>query len=226
MSEPENQVPEAFPASATRFLLPGPAGLLEVAVDVPAANTMRNAVAIICHPHPLHGGSLHNKVVTIIDRSLRELGVATVRFNFRGVGESQGQFDEGRGETLDLLAVAAWVGKVRPDAELWLAGFSFGAYVALLGARHLPVRQMLSIAPPVERWDFSPVLAPDCPWLVVQGEADDIVDPAAVKRWIEALPNKPNLVLMPDTGHFFHRRLMDLRGAIKNGVRRNLPGPA
>lgn len=226
MTEPETKVPDAFPASATGFLLPGPAGALEVVVDVPATSATRNAVAIICHPHPLHGGSLHNKVVTIIERALRELGVATVRFNFRGVGSSEGSFDEGRGETLDLLAVAAWVHKVRPEAELWLAGFSFGAYVALLGARHLPVRQMVSIAPPAGRWDFSAVLAPDCPWLVVQGEADDIVDPAAVKRWIEEMPSKPNLVLMPDTGHFFHRRLMDLRGAIKNGVRRNLPGPA
>jgi alpha/beta superfamily hydrolase len=215
--------PDAFPSAATSLRLPGPAGAMEVMVDVPAAKDARPAVAIICHPHPLHGGSMHNKVVTIIERALRELGVATVRFNFRSVGESQGTFDEGRGETLDLLAVAEWVHRVRPEAELWLAGFSFGAYVALLGARHLPVRQMVSIAPPAGRWDFSAVLPPACPWLVVQGEDDDVVDPVAVKRWIESLPEKPTLVMMPDTGHFFHRRLMDLRGAIKNGVRRNLP---
>lgn len=215
--------PDAFPSAAAALRLPGPAGTMEVLIDVPAVKDARPAVAIICHPHPLHGGSMHNKVVTIIERALRELGVATVRFNFRGVGESQGTFDEGRGETLDLLAVAEWVHRVRPEAELWLAGFSFGAYVALLGARHLPVRQMVSIAPPAGRWDFSAVLPPACPWLVVQGEDDDVVDPVAVKRWVESLPEKPTLVMMPDTGHFFHRRLMDLRGAIKNGVRRNLP---
>lgn len=217
--------PAAFPSEATALRLVGPAGTLETLVDLPAPKEARPAVAVICHPHPMHGGSMHNKVVTIIERALRELGVATVRFNFRGVGESQGEFDEGRGETLDLLAVAEWVQRVRPEAELWLAGFSFGAYVALLGARHLPVRQMVSIAPPAGRWDFSAVLPPACPWLVVQGEDDDVVDPVAVKRWVESLPEKPHLVMMPETGHFFHRRLMDLRGAIKNGVRRNLPAP-
>lgn len=218
-------IPAAFPSEATALRLGGPAGTLETLVDLPAPKDARPAVAVICHPHPMHGGSMHNKVVTIIERALRELGVATVRFNFRGVGESQGEFDEGRGETLDLLAVAEWVQRVRPEAELWLAGFSFGAYVALLGARHLPVRQMVSIAPPAGRWDFSAVLPPACPWLVVQGEDDDVVDPVAVKRWVESLPEKPHLVMMPETGHFFHRRLMDLRGAIKNGVRRNLPAP-
>lgn len=216
-------VPAAFPSEAATLRLVGPAGILEALVDLPAPKDARPAVAVICHPHPGHGGSMHNKVVTIIERALRELGVATVRFNFRGVGESQGSFDEGRGETLDLLAVAEWVQRVRPEAELWLAGFSFGAYVALLGARHLPVRQMVSIAPPAGRWDFSAVLAPACPWLVVQGEDDDVVDPVAVKRWAESLPDKPNLVMMPETGHFFHRRLMDLRGAIKSGVRKQLP---
>lgn len=215
--------PAAFPSEATALRLVGPAGTLETLVDLPAPKDARPAVAVICHPHPIHGGSMHNKVVTIIERALRELGVATVRFNFRGVGESQGEFDEGRGETLDLLAVAEWVQRVRPEAELWLAGFSFGAYVALLGARHLPVRQMVSIAPPAGRWDFSAVLPPACPWLVVQGEDDDVVDPVAVKRWVESLPEKPHLVMMPETGHFFHRRLMDLRGAIKSGVRKQLP---
>ena len=146
-----------------------------------------------------------------------------MRFNFRGTGASEGAYDDGRGETLDLLAVAEWVGRVRPDDALWLAGFSFGSYVALLAARHLPVRQMISIAPPVGRWDFSAAIAPPCPWLVVQGEDDDVVEPQAVFDWIEAMPEKPALVRMPETGHFFHRRLMDLRGAIKNGVRNNLP---
>jgi uncharacterized protein len=217
---------DRFPDAAAELLLPGPAGVLECAVDLPEAACARAGTAIVCHPHPLHGGTMHNKVVTMIERSVRELGLRTVRFNFRGVGKSQGEHDEGRGETLDLLAVAEWVRRVRPDDALWLAGFSFGAYVALLGARHLPVRQMISVAPPAGRWDFSAVLAPPCPWLVVQGEDDDVVEPQAVFDWIEAIPaedNPPTLVRMPDTGHFFHRRLMDLRGAIKNAVRTQLP---
>ena len=215
--------PDRFPESATALTLAGPAGALEAAVDVPEAGQARAGTVVICHPHPLQGGTMHNKVVTMIERSLRELGLRTLRFNFRGTGASEGSYDDGRGETLDLLAAAEWVGRVRPNDALWLAGFSFGSYVALLAARHLPVKQMISIAPPVGRWDFSAAIAPPCPWLVVQGEDDDVVDPQAVFDWIDAMTDKPQLVRMPETGHFFHRRLMDLRGAIKNGVRGNLP---
>lgn len=214
---------DSFPSEAGTVFIPGPAGRLEVAIDLPEPADAVPAVAIICHPLPIEGGTMHNKVVTIIERALRELGLTTVRFNFRGAGESEGEYDNGRGETLDLLAVAEWVQKHRPEHALWLAGFSFGSYVSLLGARHLKVAQMISVAPPAGRWDFSAVLVPDCPWLVIQGEDDDIVSPGDVYEWIEGLPEKPTLVKMPETGHFFHRRLMDLRGAIKNGVRKYLP---
>lgn len=214
-----------FPDTDATVLLPGPAGVLETVVEFPEPGDARRGIAVICHPHPLHGGTMHNKVVTMLARSLRELGLTVVRFNFRGVGESAGEYDEGRGETLDLLAVAEWVKQHRPDDAFWLAGFSFGSYVALLGARHLPVKQMISIAPPVGRWDFSAAIAPPCPWLVVQGEEDDVVDPQAVYDWLDAMDDKPTLVRMPEAGHFFHRRMMDLRGAIKNGVRANLPPP-
>jgi len=212
-----------FPEVAGSLMLPGPAGALELSIDLPEASEARFGLAIICHPHPLEGGTMHNKVVTMVARSLRELGLTTVRFNFRGVGLSEGSYDNGRGETLDLLAVAQWAQHARPDHRLWLGGFSFGAWIALLGARHLPVAQVISIAPPAGRWDFSAVLPPACPWLVVQGEADDIVAPQAVYDWLAKLNAHPTLVKMADTGHFFHRRLMDLRGAIKNGVRRNMP---
>ncbi len=220
-----NPTPQAFPDSDASLLLPGPAGALEVIIEPPDPADARRGVAVVCHPHPLHGGTMHNKVVTMVARSLRELGLTTVRFNFRGVGESAGEYDEGRGETLDLLAVAEWVGRSRPNDALWLAGFSFGSYVALLGARHLPVKQMISVAPPVGRWDFSAAIAPPCPWLVIQGEDDEVVEPQAVYDWIEAMDDKPALVRMPEAGHFFHRRMMDLRGVVKNGVRANLPPP-
>lgn len=215
--------PTIFPEVATALTLSGPAGNLEAAIDVPVDAEARVGVAIICHPHPLQGGSMHNKVVTMLERSLRELGLATVVFNFRGVGASQGDFDDGRGETEDLLAVAAWVQRTRPLDALWLAGFSFGSYVAARAAPQLPARQMISVAPPVSRWDFAKLAAPLCPWLVIQGEADEIVEPAAVYAWVAAQAEPPSLVRMPETGHFFHRRLMDLRGAVKNGVRNNLP---
>jgi hypothetical protein len=215
--------PAEFPAVATGLMLPGPAGSLEAATNVPEPGIARAGVVVICHPHPLQGGTMHNKVVTTLERSLRESGLATVVFNFRGTGASQGTFDDGVGETDDVIAVARWAQHVRPRDALWLAGFSFGSYVAARAASQLPVRQMISIAPPVGRWDFSQLASPLCPWLIVQGEADEIVDPQAVYGWVAAQPEPPTLVRMPDTSHFFHRRLLDLRGVIKNGVRANLP---
>jgi len=169
------------------------------------------------------GGTMRNKVVTMLERSLRELGLTTLRFNFRGVGASQGSYNDGIGESDDLLALASWVQRSRPRDALWLAGFSFGAYVAARAAPHVPVRQMISVAPPVERYDFASLPSPLCPWLVIQGESDEVVEPQAVYAWVATQPEPPTLVRLPDTGHFFHRRLMDLRGAVKNGVRGNLP---
>ena len=220
----------AFPTADTASLLiNGPAGPLEVAVDFPDAETpARPAVAVVCHPLPTEGGTMHNKVVTMTARALRESGVTTVRFNFRGVGASVGHFDHGAGESDDLRAVVAWVRATHPEAELWLAGFSFGSYVTIKCAAELQPGMLVSIAPPAagRSWDFSAITPPDCPWLIVQGEADEIVDPEAVYAWVDSLkhlPQPPELVRMPETSHFFHRRLMDLRGVIKNGVRPYLP---
>jgi alpha/beta superfamily hydrolase len=146
-----------------------------------------------------------------------------VRFNFRGVGRSAGSFDHGRGETDDLRAVVAWARSLWPEAQLWLAGFSFGAYVSIRAASELEPALLVSIAPPAGRgWDFDSFAPPQCPWLVIQGEADEIVSPQAVYDWLadlKGLPQPPELVKIPDTSHFFHRKLMDLRGAIKSGVR-------
>ena len=205
--------------------LDGPAGTLEVAVDLPETDAAPlPLLAVVCHPLPTEGGTMHNKVVTMTARALRECGATTVRFNFRGVGRSEGSFDEGRGEADDLRAVVAWARTQHPGKQLWLAGFSFGAYVSLKLAAELQPALLLSIAPPVGRsWDFTGIETPTCPWLVIQGEADEIVDAQAVKAWAEAQQPPPELVLMPDTSHFFHRKLMDLRGAIKAGVRPYLP---
>lgn len=218
----------AFPTDATATLmLDGPAGALEAIVEAAEAPP-RPAIAIVCHPLPTDGGTMHNKVVTMTARALRESGITTVRFNFRGTGASSGRFDHGAGEADDLRAVAAWVREQRPDAQLWLAGFSFGSYVTIKCAAELKPGMLISIAPPVagRGWDFSTITLPECPWLVIQGEADEIVDPQAVFAWIDSLKElrqPPELVRMADTSHFFHRRLIDLRGAIKHGVRPYLP---
>ena len=212
-------------AAAEPLLLAGPAGRIEAAFDAPDADVpARPLLAIVCHPLPTQGGSMHNKVVTMAARALREVGATTLRFNFRGVGQSEGRFDDGVGELDDLRAVAAWARANHPDKILWLAGFSFGAYVSLRLAVELRAAALVSIAPPVGRsWDFSAIEVPTAPWLVIQGEADEIVDPQAVFAWLATLPRQPRLVRMPDTSHFFHRKLIDLRGALKHGVQDWLP---
>jgi alpha/beta superfamily hydrolase len=217
--------PDTFPTGKSEFFLRGPVGKLECAVNVPAHATARNLTIVLCHPHPQHGGTMHNKVVTIMERSMRELGLRTVCFNFRGVGASEGSFDDGYGETDDLFAVVEWVRRTRPHDELWLGGFSFGAYVSLRAASNLSLGQLISIAPPVDRYEFSSLHRPECAWLVVQGDEDDVVSVDAVRAWAERTVPPPNLVVMNQAGHFFHRRLMDLRGLLKNHVRQQLGDP-
>ncbi|MFC4763644.1 alpha/beta hydrolase [Dyella koreensis] len=217
--------PSAFPEQEASFALSGPAGKLEAMTDVAERAEARRGVAVICHPNPVQGGTMHNKVVTMVERSLRESGLDTVRFNFRGTGESAGSYDNGIGESDDLAAVVAWVRKVRPGDAVWLAGFSFGSYVTLRNAVALKADVLISIAPPAGRWSFEAIAIPTCPWLVVMGEEDEVVDPQTVFDWIDSLAQPPKLVRMPETGHFFHRRLMDLRGAIKHDVRDWLPPP-
>ncbi|MGH8113593.1 MAG: alpha/beta hydrolase [Rhodanobacteraceae bacterium] len=225
MSDTLTTAPSGFPESPMTFALPGPTGALEVATSTPEPAVARAGTVVICHPNPQQGGTMRNKVVTMLERSLREAGLATVRFNFRGVGVSVGEFDNGDGESGDLVAVVQWVRKARPDDALWLAGFSFGSYVALRCARSLAADALITVAPPAGMYELDEIAMPDCPWLVVQGEEDEVVDPQAVFDWIGTLDPKPTLIRMPDTGHFFHRRLMDLRGVVKNAVRAWLPPP-
>jgi alpha/beta superfamily hydrolase len=222
VSPDSNQI-SGFPDSRQEFLLRGPVGKLECVADVPDPADEMPATIVLCHPHPLHGGTMHNKVVTIMERAMRELGLRTIRFNFRGAGESEGEHDEGYGETDDLFAVTEWVRQSRPDDELWLGGFSFGSYIALRAAQNLKLGQLISIAPPVDRYEFSKLQHPGCPWLVVQGDEDDVVSLEDVICWLEDVDPQPDFMVMEMADHFFHRRLMDLRGLLKNGVRPNLP---
>ncbi len=218
--------PGEFSTTRSEFLLRGPVGVLECATDVPEKADERPATIIICHPHPLHSGTMHNKVVTILERSMRELGLRTVRFNFRGVGDSEGEHDDGYGETDDLFTVTEWVRRTRPDDSLWLGGFSFGSYIALRAALNLDLGQLISIAPPVDRYSFDSLHHPECPWLVIQGDEDEVVHIDEVRSWVDSCKPSPDLIVMEEADHFFHRRLMDLRGLLKNGVRAQLPEPS
>jgi uncharacterized protein len=206
---------KSSPRSGARFLIPGPTGVLEAMLDVPKTPRAFDApIAVVCHPHPLHGGTLTNKVAHTVAKAFAELGVTTLRFNFRGVGESPGQFDNGMGEVDDLLVAVDWLRARHPAAPLWLAGFSFGAFVALSGQERADAARLLLVAPPVAMFDFPAQSGVQIPWLVVQGSADEIVEPERVSAWVQQQANAPDYCWMEGAGHFFHGRLIDLRQQI------------
>lgn len=201
--------------------LHGAAGDLQAVVEDPrpAGAGAPPAYAVICHPHPLHGGTMDNKVATTLARSCHELGVPTIRFNFRGVGASAGSFADGVGETDDALSAVAYGRERWPDAALWLAGFSFGGHVALRAARQPGgerAERLVTVAPAFTRYYSAPsqVPMPACPWLIVQGDADEVVAPQDVIGWAQALVPAPQLHVMPGVGHYFHGRLNELREAV------------
>jgi alpha/beta superfamily hydrolase len=203
-----------FPESDSHFLLPASRGVIEVMTTLPENNPPKGT-AIICHPHPLFGGTMHNKVVTTLARVFHELGLRTVRFNFRGVGKSEGVHDQGIGETEDLLFIANWVKNHFPSESIWFAGFSFGGYVAARGASQFSVKQLVSIAPQVTRLIEAPIASITVPWIIVQGEKDEIVSPEAVYAWVETLISPPIVIRVPEAGHFFHGKLIELREVLK-----------
>jgi len=210
-----------FPCNQT-LTITGPAGALEALTACPARGGSAGAVfrptAVILHPHPLHGGTMQNKVVHTLARAFNELGVASVRFNFRGVGASAGSFAHGVGETEDALAVIEWVRAQRPGAAVWLAGFSFGAYVALRTAQRANVAGLITVAPAVHLYDFSTLSIPSCPWLLIQGEADEVVPVEAVRAWLSGIAPRPQTLFLPGASHFFHGRLNDLKAALHDFV--------
>ncbi len=198
------------------FFIDGPAGGMQAILSQPSGNLRRQAVGIVCHPHPLYDGSMHNKVTYSIARSFNDLGLPAIRFNFRGVDQSEGEFAEGIGETDDLLAVIAYVEDNFPGHEIWVAGFSFGAYIALRAGNLARIDRLITIAPPVNFFDFSEIHTPKCPWLVIQGDNDEIVPSQAVLDWLDELESNHELAYMEGVGHFFHRRLNDLREKIES----------
>lgn len=195
------------------LMIPGPSGELDALIETPHTPT-RNTVAIVCHPHPLHGGTMNNKVVTTLTRACQALGAVVVRFNFRGVGDSAGIYDHAVGEQEDLKAVIRWAQEHYPESRLWLAGFSFGSYVATKVASEMQIDQLIAIAPPVNHFDFSSLPAITCPWLIIQGEADEVVPAEEVFAWAASRPENPHVIRLPQVGHFFHGKLIELRDDI------------
>lgn len=199
-------------------IIAGAAGHIEMLVQLPDDYLPGGPVAVVCHPHPLHGGTMTNKVVHTVARSFVELGLPVVRFNFRGVGKSGGSYDAGRGEVDDLLTVIDWLQKQYPDAPLWLAGFSFGSYVVTRAQLFVDVEQLLLIAPPVARYGFSEVPPLAVPALVIQGSEDEVVDAQVVSEWVAERAPTAVYHCIEGAGHFFHGRLVLLRELIKGGL--------
>lgn len=191
-------------ASTRREFIAGPVGRIECAVDDP--EEVAQGVALIAHPHPLFGGTLDNKVVQTLARAFVELGYQSWRPNFRGVGDTEGTHDEGRGELEDLAAIVAHL----HPARLALAGFSFGAGVQVLLSQRVKAQRLVLIGVAVTRFQLPPV-APGT--LVIHGEHDDTVPLAAVLDW--ARPQDLPVVLVPGADHFFHRKLQILRGLVR-----------
>jgi uncharacterized protein len=199
-------------AASEPVIFQGPVGQLEGLLDRPV-DTPR-AIAVVCHPHPLQQGAMTNKVTYILARAFNDLGAVNLRFNFRGVGQSAGSFDNGVGETSDALSAMDWLSAKYPGSPLWLGGFSFGAYIALRAQSERAIKRLVTVAPAVERFDTVSIKPPECPWLLVQGDADEVVAPQAVLAWANKFAQPPSLVIMKGAGHFFHGRLNDIRQAV------------
>lgn len=195
-------------AKEQKIYFKGPVGRLEGYLY----NSKHNLIGVICHPHPLHQGTMNNKVVTTIAKAWQELGLSTVRFNFRGVGESEGTYGHGTGEIEDLLAVLKELQEKFPNAHFWLAGFSFGSFISLSVAaknsqngkihqndqdqqNHFPINALLTVAPPVHHFDFLKLeTLPSCPWLIIQGLLDSIVPVKDVLEWAKTMQEKAELI--------------------------------
>jgi alpha/beta superfamily hydrolase len=201
-----------------RLSVAGPAGALECAIDAPAGEA--RGVAVVCHPHPQGGGTMDNKVAMTLARAFVQTGFRAVRFNYRGVGASEGTWGEGRGEIDDALAVIA--AQRAPDLPLMLGGFSFGAYIASEAATRLPEAQrpqrMVLVGPSTQKQAMPPV-PPDT--IVVHGEADDIVPLAATFDW--ARPQSLPVIVIPGVGHFFHGQITLLKNLLVQQLQRPVP---
>jgi alpha/beta superfamily hydrolase len=206
-------------AAGERIFLDGGAGRIETAVDRPGGATESSqdairGVALVAHPHPLYGGTLDNKVVQTLAKTFVELGYVSLRPNFRGVGASEGEHDEGRGETEDLLRVAAYAEEAFGKLPLVLAGFSFGASVQTQVARRVTPQRVVLVGVAVGRFPSENV-PPDT--IVIHGEKDETVPLARVLDW--ARPQELPVVVIPGADHFFHLRLHIIRNIVKGSWR-------
>ncbi len=203
-----------FSVISEQGTLPGPAGRLQTVLDLPKDAPVIGT-AVVCHPHPLHGGTMHNKVAYTLGRAFAALGFAALRFNFRGTEGSEGRYDDGRGELEDAKFAFGWLTDRYPGVPHWLAGFSFGAAIAIRAAVTEQASGLISVAPPVGRIPIALDGQPACPWLIVQGDRDEIIAVDGTIAWVNSLEPGPELMVLPGAEHFFHGKLTALRDAVQ-----------
>lgn len=199
--------------------IPGPAGILEALLDKPRAGVEPRAAAVFAHPLPTEGGSMHTKAVYQGAKALARIGVPTLRFNFRGVGRSQGDWDEGPGEAADFRAMLDYAAAEYPDLPLWAAGFSFGSWIALEeGSVDDRVTVLIGLAPPVENpgYDFERTLASAKPKFFVQGDRDQICPLPALRRFYAQLDEPKELAVIEDADHLFEGKTQEVGEAIED----------
>ena len=206
------------------FFFSGAVGQMEAVLTVPQV-LCDGTVAVLGHPHSLQGGSMTNKVVTSMARAFRDLGIPSLRFNFRGVGNSAGAYDAGVGESEDMMMLIDLWTRQHPDCRVLLAGFSFGSYVVFRAARLCHPEILITVAPPVHHYDYQDYSILPENWTIFQGDEDEVV-PAQLVFDFAAATNPPLPVIrFADTGHFFHGQLMPLREALMSLVNRQVLCP-
>lgn len=199
---------QEFPKDEKTFLLPASNGNLELHTTPEPKDS---PIAIICHPHPLYGGTMQNKVVTTLAKTFRELNFRTIRFNFRGIGKSTGTYDNGKGELEDLLSIYHWIKTIEPETKITLAGFSFGAYIATKASTIVPAEKLICVAPAVEHFDMSELNNIPCPWILILATADEVVSYPKQLEWLNLQKNPPFLIQIEGASHFFHGKLVELK---------------
>jgi len=184
-----------------KIMLKGKAGALQALYQ---AGVVGKPAVVVCHPHPLYGGTMRNKVVYWLARAFEDQGFSVLRFNFRGVEQSEGEWDHGQGESDDVVSALDFLHAQHPTSPLWVAGFSFGTYAGLLAAkRDSRVQRMFAIAPAVNLWSFDFMLGETRPLTVVSGTADEIVPFEEVQAWIKRMPKAVQFHAIESAGHFF-----------------------
>jgi hypothetical protein len=212
---------------AGNLYIPVAHGRLEAILKEPRTG-QASGVALVLHPHPLGGGTMHNKVVFRAASALHDAGLITLRINFRGVGQSTGEHDEGRGELEDVRAGLAYLAETFGELPITLCGFSFGARVGLeVGIVDVRVRNLISIGTPVDKYDFGFLEACSKPILFVHGDEDEFGSVGRLKRLVDQIQRHNPAVelhIIKDSGHFFEGHLDELKHAIADWAKRQLEG--